>query len=703
MVQVRTCKNIVVGFGFSAIPLIKELENSGEPFLIISGKDTMWRALENRNRLDFDLVSSKFTSFYSFDLVEQLSDDTFPASREFYEYQMRYFKRYEDRIIDDHIELVENLDDCTLLRTKSGKTYQAENVILATGYSRKITESILNFDTDISGKTVVLDSIGDTANMLISKLIGKNNRIIVRQNGFIPTDKISRWEKTYGTLDQAEFHTVGFYLKNTYMDIIVGSMAGPLVMLPFDIMKRLFKELVANPAITLLNKTMLLTRIGFAILSRYVALIFERNIFTTMAMTSRDLPGLVRVPKMPYPNGFILIKYWPIDVYHEFFAKGKSDDELQKQIETGYVINDLPFFVNEGLVELCPKRQTAIDKENKTISWNSEKIEYDFLIEGGPETPRLPDIKIRHSGKDEPYEYNFRENYFGVIPKKLKNVYFMGLARPISGGIACVNELASLLLHKTLTDKEFQQKTYEQIEEKLAKYNHEHYLTDTSTKTDHLVYYGFYNEEVAREVGINLKLSDCRSFKDLYHYFIFPNNAFKYRVNGKYAITGTDKLVQKARDEYDNHRASFYIVNNYLLYRLMAFIATVMAFVGNVIPLWATAILVLTQVFGTRFFMLPTQYYWGQFKAIYLAVFCIALPFVGLTWLPAMLLFDVAVTFVMRKRGHRLIFNDFSTRNPLKSFFYDRYLPILQKTYRSRKASNNQASNKNNHELKGVA
>jgi len=107
MREENSCKTIIVGFGLSAIPLIRELELSGEPFLIISGKDTLWRALEKKGRLDFDLVSSKFTSFYSFDLVEQLSDDTFPSAREFYEYQMKYFDQYADRIIDDHVVLVE--------------------------------------------------------------------------------------------------------------------------------------------------------------------------------------------------------------------------------------------------------------------------------------------------------------------------------------------------------------------------------------------------------------------------------------------------------------------------------------------------------------------------------------------------------------------------------------------------------------------
>src|SRR5262249_40610580 len=49
---------IVVGFGFSAVPLIRELDATRTGFTIISAEDnSVWDNLNKSGRLDFDLVS----------------------------------------------------------------------------------------------------------------------------------------------------------------------------------------------------------------------------------------------------------------------------------------------------------------------------------------------------------------------------------------------------------------------------------------------------------------------------------------------------------------------------------------------------------------------------------------------------------------------------------------------------------------------
>ena len=49
-------ETLIVGFGLTAIPLIRELERSGRDYTIISSGDNIWRKLEQAGRLDFDLV-----------------------------------------------------------------------------------------------------------------------------------------------------------------------------------------------------------------------------------------------------------------------------------------------------------------------------------------------------------------------------------------------------------------------------------------------------------------------------------------------------------------------------------------------------------------------------------------------------------------------------------------------------------------------
>jgi hypothetical protein len=115
-----------------------------------------------------------------------------------------------------------------------------------------------------------------------------------------------------------------------------------------------------------------------------------------------------------------------------------------------------------------------------------------------------------------------------VVPKELKNIFFMGLTRPISGGVACINEMQALFIHELINEPQFLEKTYTQLDKKIKQYDDDHYMTDDTTSVDHLTFYGFYTMEIARELDIDLKLSECRSLSDVYHYLFYPNNAFKF-------------------------------------------------------------------------------------------------------------------------------------------------------------------------------
>jgi hypothetical protein len=86
---------LIVGFGFSVLPLIRELDRSGRRYTIISQKNSVWDRLRRADRLDFDLVSSHYTSFYSFDLVKNHRADGFPTAKEFHSLQRRYYDAYK--------------------------------------------------------------------------------------------------------------------------------------------------------------------------------------------------------------------------------------------------------------------------------------------------------------------------------------------------------------------------------------------------------------------------------------------------------------------------------------------------------------------------------------------------------------------------------------------------------------------------------
>ena len=126
----------------------------------------------------------------------------------------------------------------------------------------------------------------------------------------------------------------------------------------------------------------------------------------------------------------------------------------------------MPFFIDEGLVELLPKNQVKIDEASKELDFDGGRIKYDYLIKGDMETPRLNDIEIIDSS-GETYEYCYRENYLGVVPLKLKNVYVAGLTRPTTGGIGNITEIQSLLIHKSITNKSFKRKLFKNINKRI--------------------------------------------------------------------------------------------------------------------------------------------------------------------------------------------------------------------------------------------
>jgi hypothetical protein len=133
----------------------------------------------------------------------------------------------------------------------------------------------------------------------------------------------------------------------------------------------------------------------------------------------------------------------------------------------------------------------------------------------------------------------------GVVPKELTNVYLIGFIRPTTGGLNNITEMQCLFTHKMIVDPRFNQNIYQNIDEKIQKYNRRYYASDEISSTDHLVYFGFYTDDIARLLQINSRLADCRSLRDLAIHFVFPNNAFKFRQSGPYGVEGVKELVQR--------------------------------------------------------------------------------------------------------------------------------------------------------------
>lgn len=531
VIEVET---LIVGFGFSVIPLLRELDAREQSYTILSDGDPIWQQLAASDRLDFDLVSSFHASFYVEDQVAaNVVDNYYPTAREFYEYHERIFARFRDRVVQDRVVSVDNHQDHSLVHTRSGKSYRARNVVFSTGLGRPQNETIKELDLDeVEGKTVVFNAIGDTTNMMLARIVPQGNEVILLNNGFVNLDKYvvfetpgpkSQWYlpifgvrtgKRYCLdLAQLEFHNVGRYWPNFYKALFSIPMGPP------------------EPE----------SWVGRKLLPHVFHVRFPETFRRDVVRANHDAPA-------GHANGMSGIKYWPVEMYEARFG-----EELEARIEQGTLLNDIIFWHTEGLVQTWSKDRTIVDEQNQTISCDGKTIHYDILIDGGAEEPRLPPIyAVDEDGTKLRYAYAHRNTYLGVVPADLRNVYFIGYTRPFTGGIANISEMQGLMVHKLLSDPARAEALYEDVHERVAAYNAKYYpIGRGRTPTDHLVNYGLYTADVAEFIGIDRKLSTAWSwnpyeaFLNLRFELLHPNNALKWRMQGEYAVEGAEALGRK--------------------------------------------------------------------------------------------------------------------------------------------------------------
>jgi hypothetical protein len=374
-------------------------------------------------------------------------------------------------------------------------------VVFATGFTRSILRDLATTDYNAPNQTFVFDTMGDSVNLMISHLIPHNAKVILRTNGFHIRDKVVPAYDTTFTLDQLEFQNYRYVSHRHYADIIYGVPPGS-----------------DNP------------------------ILFEDQFPVSVRdeswNTSKSRPA----------SGTVAIKYWPIDEYYRKFG-----NNLQDAFSRGYVLNDVAMWLHTGRAIVVPK-DTPIDLEKKTITYAGIERRFDHYVKGDMETPRLPPVMIEGS---TPYKYVHRDCFMGAVPRTLHNCYLLGFTRPYTGGLANIIEMQCLLVHKLVTQPEFHHRIHRNLNDRIASYNEHYYGNSTPRPWDHLVYYGFFTDDVARLIGIDYKPQDCRSISELIFYYAFPNNAFKYRLQGEYAVNGVDGLIRKVNQQFNSFVASF--------------------------------------------------------------------------------------------------------------------------------------------------
>jgi hypothetical protein len=668
----KQVETLIVGGSFSSIPLQRELDKTGSTYVVINAGKRIWDDLEKNDRLDFDLVSSLYTSVYTFELVDMMRKnkeigDRYPTAKEFFAIMQKYQKLYAHKTIKGQVEKIENYSSHSIVTLDDGTIYKANNVVLSTSFKRQIHKSLeqFKFDEALKGKTVALQTIGDSSNLIIAKLVCFGAKVKLISNGFVALDKIFKnpeflsGSKT-STLDQFEYHNISRFFPTTY-DGTISSGYLQSYMFPNKLIDFLYGPLSFN------NTHPLAVREDS---SKRLRRLF-RNIYL------RVIPF---VPTARFPdNSNIAIKHWPIDIYEDYFS-----DNLEAAIDKGFLLNDLPFFIDQGYVELYPKKSTIINKSTNTFVSNNESVAYDYLIEGDRETPNLPEIVYHDDkGAPQPFNYKYRNTYMGVLAPELNNIFLLGYTRPFTGGLSNITEMQCLLVHKMIVNTTFNAKVRHNITKKIKHYNKTHYLTKTAVPSDHVVYFGFYTEEMARIIGIQPRLRDCRSLKAVAQYFLFPNNSHYYRQKGEYAVDGASDLVNHVSQEHQHFLTLlfpltlyWFFISSFLMsiyYLPIPKLYAVLACVGLLMPIHLISGLVIGN-WGIPNANRPDQY--GFLVHLMLLVGLITAPIYS-AWYMAFIPLVASFVFIktLSKKGmNRHVFCDLkSKRRPEYKTFFKHY------------------------------
>lgn len=647
---------LIIGFGLSAIPLVRELERDNRSYVVVSSGQSIWERLEGAERLDFDLVSSYMSSVFSFEQVEsQQSTSQYPTAEEFHAFIAKYKRLYGSRVVDDRVVEIDSYPSHSIARTRSGKVYRARNLVLATAFRRKIDSTLLTFDFDgTTNKTIVLTHMGDSANLLVSKLVPRKNRVILLNNGFFCLDKMILHRGVAYALDDVEMHNVGHASGYLYKMVLP---QGQLVAASMPKLCRVFlgsNFLIEHP-------------------------LASRSLDLTPALdVTRGSPFTPTIP-----NGIKIIKYWPIDAYKELF-----EGSLAESVSRGFLLNDIAYFVDRGLVEIWPSEEASLDRDSAVVTWKGETVAYDHIIDGDQEVPNLPQIVIKREGQpDRHYRYSYRDCFMGILPRELANTYMLGYTRPLTGGLNNITEMQCLFTHKMITDEGFREEIGRDLDARIAAYDREHYVSRIRAGSDNLVFYGQYNERLARLMGIEPRVSECRSLEELSIYYFFPNSPCKYRQRGPYAVEGMPELVRKIHEDHRGYAISKIQLLNFALTLITAVVALVLLYLRQTIPLpLSVLMLLLAGVFLTPVLSLVNANSNRVAGALNLLL-ALGLLLTALTGNPlvpvASLALSFSIVYLGRKLGTtRVWFNDMKHKDePALHDFYARYCEAFDEAF----------------------
>lgn len=522
MADITKHKYIVLGYGVSTLALVNSLQDQGADFIIISqDRFKIWKRARDLD-LNFDLVSSHENSFIRGGHKLRNYNDfdkSFPflTATEYGDYLEGVCKErgHDKKIHECWVNSIHETESCVQLQTTDG-VFECDHLIYDADLTPKFdVAGILKKSESLRDKAVLIEGFGDTANMLVSKLVPNGNKVYVRSRSLYTLDKLF-WNGILGKvniLDQAEPHWMMWNLRNycSFLDISHCSyFQQSWLRNPFG---KIYQHIQKVP-----------------------------NFFHEHAPHMRPYK-LVKPGYMSDANGNPA-KYWPCDLYFDLFFSHWKEHMLSSNI----LLNDPWFFMHMGVLKPCV---TATKANESTYIIDGKETHIDEAWSFPPVQTRT--IPMTKNGEE--VEVTIDTLYKGMLHPKFKRVFFCGTLRPAVGGFGVFAEMYSLFFRKVYQQADVLAAYHANLAKRIKQYQSRH---GTANAISNSKWAGYFVQGVMQEIGLGFTWRSDRSFRqnmtNLLYYVVGSTNVLKMELmEGDYK---DDELAKEYNDGVNQNSLS---------------------------------------------------------------------------------------------------------------------------------------------------
>ncbi|CAE7198423.1 unnamed protein product [Symbiodinium natans] len=506
------CEVCVVGLGVSSLPLLKLLQQSGTDFRVVSSTafgiwDKLTAAGEN-----FDLVTTIESTNYSW--WDYDYDFPFYTAKSYHEkLRAELTPELLDRLIRKDVTSVAEVGGRYQVWSGEELLVTCSKLVHAIGFAPdgnifSNLSTIANAGRE-GGKHFLIFGFSDTTNLYISRLIYAGHRVTLACRHFHVVDKIGITHGNVGgPFDQYEpmQHWTG--------SGTVPNVTGILVPLPIKGAR------VGSPMWVAGQIT--------SYVAELVGLqdVVDLRKFDTDYQTAGR--GLVTPAKVDVPGGLgYLVKQWPVDEYVRFYSDDRYRDWMLKE---GVYLNDIYFFIQQGLVKLHSRREVE-HISGRRYRLQGEEVEFDEVLKCE---------EARHKTLQMPFcpRYSYTDHLYGIWNRTHPNLYFLGTTRPYTGAFGCVAEVNAMFVHRMITDGGFHCSMGQQFPGLMHSQRVSHYVQASDPDKMHVHWAGMHCLWISRAVGCDVSFAEAAKRGLLLEWMTGPVNALRCRISGPYAAAG---------------------------------------------------------------------------------------------------------------------------------------------------------------------